>query len=232
MQVCISGKEAMMSCSRWNKVQSTDIQGRSQTYTAPCNGVVISGAQIGVVGVLPTTHAKTNVFTIFECCVAFYECLSSRSECRRCRRHKHLTNNSYFEYRKSLKTPIWAPWRDKNDAGSGISLAYLWYSLKCRWNQLSLNLRDHLMVRLSNWVLCLDSAIAPYPTLTSSHFENRFDIIACLYMQAGNSPVLHSARHQRPAREWHRIRIASRENVDNQTLRNTNFTHYHVYVYL
>ena len=30
---------------------------------------------------------------------------------------------------------------------------------------------------------------------------------------------------QRPARERHKIRIASRENVDNQTPRNTNFTH-------
>ena len=35
-----------------------------------------------------------------------------------------------------------------------------------------------------------------------------------------NSPVYHSARHQRPARERHRIRTASRENVDNQTPRN------------
>ena len=40
-----------------------------------------------------------------------------------------------------------------------------------------------------------------------------------------NSPVLHSARHQRPARERHKIRIASRETVDNQAPRNTNFTH-------
>ena len=40
-----------------------------------------------------------------------------------------------------------------------------------------------------------------------------------------NSPVSHLARHQRPAMERHKIRIASRENVDNQTPRNTNFTH-------
>ena len=40
-----------------------------------------------------------------------------------------------------------------------------------------------------------------------------------------NWPVSHSARHQGPARERHKIRIASRENVDNQTPRNTNFTH-------
>ena len=39
-----------------------------------------------------------------------------------------------------------------------------------------------------------------------------------------NRPVSHSARHQRPARERHTIRIASRENVNNQAPRNTNFT--------
>ena len=40
-----------------------------------------------------------------------------------------------------------------------------------------------------------------------------------------NSPDSHSARHQRPARERHKIRIASRENVDNQAPCNTTFTH-------
>ena len=30
-----------------------------------------------------------------------------------------------------------------------------------------------------------------------------------------DSPVSYSARHQRPGRERHKIRIASRENVDN-----------------
>ena len=39
-----------------------------------------------------------------------------------------------------------------------------------------------------------------------------------------NRPVSHSARHQRPTRERHIMRIASRENVDNQAPRNTNFT--------
>ena len=39
-----------------------------------------------------------------------------------------------------------------------------------------------------------------------------------------NRPVSHSARHQRPARERHIMCIASRENVDNQAPRNTNFT--------
>ena len=40
-----------------------------------------------------------------------------------------------------------------------------------------------------------------------------------------DSPVSHSARHQRPARERHKIHIASQENVDNQMLGDTNFTH-------
>ena len=39
-----------------------------------------------------------------------------------------------------------------------------------------------------------------------------------------NRPVSHSARNQRPARERHIMRIASRENVDNQAPRNANFT--------
>ena len=39
-----------------------------------------------------------------------------------------------------------------------------------------------------------------------------------------NRPVSHSARHQRPARERHIMRIASWENVDNQAPHNTNFT--------
>ena len=39
------------------------------------------------------------------------------------------------------------------------------------------------------------------------------------------SPASCSARHKRPARERQKIRIASRKNVDNQTPRNTNFTH-------
>ena len=45
------------------------------------------------------------------------------------------------------------------------------------------------------------------------------------YLLISNWPVSHSARHQRPARERHKIRIVSRGNVDNQAPRNTNFTH-------
>ena len=45
-----------------------------------------------------------------------------------------------------------------------------------------------------------------------------------MVQNSANRPVSHSARHQRPARERHIMRIASRENVDNQAPRNTNFT--------
>ena len=37
--------------------------------------------------------------------------------------------------------------------------------------------------------------------------------------------IRHATMYQRPARERHKIRIALRENVDNQAPRNTNFTH-------
>ena len=40
-----------------------------------------------------------------------------------------------------------------------------------------------------------------------------------------------ASRYQRPARERHKIRIASREIVDTQAPCNTNFTHEHVSVY-
>ena len=59
----------------------------------------------------------------------------------------------------------------------------------------------------------------------SCNFNARQILGNCLHVV--NSPVSHSARHQRPARERQKIRIASRENVDNQTPRNrpTDFTH-------
>ena len=69
---------------------------------------------------------------------------------------------------------------------------------------------------------------------SSAHFAawNREMIKRELYLahrqeRAGdtNSPVSHSAHHQCPAMERHKIRIVLRENVDNQTPRNTNFTH-------
>ena len=57
-------------------------------------------------------------------------------------------------------------------------------------------------------------------------------LYVCMYMYVclggKNAPILpfsHSVSHQRPARERHKICIASWENVDKQMPRNTNFTH-------
>ena len=86
----------------------TDIQGRSQTsYTAPCNGVVSHGAQIGGLRVFADhTHKnkrKANASRTFTSHAVFYACLSSRSD--RCRWRTHLTNQDYFDYVKNSKTP-------------------------------------------------------------------------------------------------------------------------------
>ena len=86
----------------------TDIQGRSQTlYTAPCNGVVSHGSQIWGLWVFAEhTHknkCKTNAPMIFAGGAAFYACLSSRSDCSRCKWHTHLTNHGYFDCGKNPK---------------------------------------------------------------------------------------------------------------------------------
>ena len=57
-----------------------------------------------------------------------------------------------------------------------------------------------------------------------SSFAASETLLVLLFDITNNRPVSHSARHQRPARERHIMRIASRENVDNQAPRNTNFT--------
>ena len=54
--------------------------------------------------------------------------------------------------------------------------------------------------------------------------RRRLIILLPFYDISYNRPVLHSERHQRPARERHKIRIASLENVDNQAPRNANYT--------
>ena len=65
---------------------------------------------------------------------------------------------------------------------------------------------------------------------SSKELKNGIEILGGVkkvvcYEHETNWPVSYATRHQRPARERHKIRIASRENVDNQTPRNTNFTH-------
>ena len=61
----------------------------------------------------------------------FYVCLSSCTDCSRCRWHTHLTIHGYFDYlcgKKTWRSPIWDSCRNKNGAGSGISLVYLCYT--------------------------------------------------------------------------------------------------------
>ena len=42
--------------------------------------------------------------------------------------YMYLMNHGYFDSGKTQRPPIWAPFRYKNGAGSGISLVYLWCS--------------------------------------------------------------------------------------------------------
>ena len=51
---------------------TTDIHGRSQTlYTPRVMASSVMGLKLGVLGYLPTTHAKTNASTIFACRAVF-----------------------------------------------------------------------------------------------------------------------------------------------------------------
>ena len=67
--------------------------------------------------------------------------------------------------------------------------------------------------------VCPQKKWAPIWCYMKKYFEQT------ILVYISNSPVSYSARHQRPARERHKIRIASWGNVDNQTPHNTNFTH-------
>ena len=99
---------------------------RSQTlHTTPCDGIVSNGTQIGVFGFLPNIHAKNSVFTIFAHRATFCV-LTPCSDHLTCRWHTHLTNHGYSDYRRTRRSPIWGPCRDKDAAGFGISLIYLW----------------------------------------------------------------------------------------------------------
>ena len=101
-------------------------QGRSQTsYTAPCNGVVIHGAQIGVFWFLKTTHLKETQSKSVHDLLALFLRSTFFSQ-----RFTHVMG-------KTHRPPIWAPCRDKDGAGSEISLVYLWS--KCMYLGLQSN---------------------------------------------------------------------------------------------
>ena len=115
-----------------------NILSRNHRYTSenvdlvycPCNCAVSHGAQIGgLVGFWqPYRQKQTQNKCVHDLCApcGVLRALSSHSDCNRCRWHMYLPNHGYFDYGKNLKTPIWAPCRDKNGAGFGISLVYLW----------------------------------------------------------------------------------------------------------
>ena len=119
-------------------VSFIDIHRRSRTsYIAPFNGVVSHGAQIGGLRVFADHTHKINAPTIFARRAMFYAFLSSCSDRGRCRWHTHLMNHGYFDYGKNPKTPIWAPYRNKDGAGSGISGVYLLYHYKFSFDRVT-----------------------------------------------------------------------------------------------
>ena len=106
---------------------TTDVQGRSQTlYTTLCNGLVSHWAQIG--GIADHTHTHKN-----KC-----KQMRPRSSCTAVRHFTHVYHHAQtavdagdictwwttviFITGKTWIPPLWAPCRDKNGAGSGISL--------------------------------------------------------------------------------------------------------------
>ena len=89
--------------------------------------------------------------------IYLYFIFTLRPQYCRCRWHTFVTNQGYFDYRKTPKTPIWASCWDKNDPGFGISLVYLcsWpISVKLYLNQLYMSLltfnqnRMHIVAHL------------------------------------------------------------------------------------
>ena len=68
------------------------------------------GLKLGLFRFLPTIYTKTDASTIFVHCVPFCMCLSSSSNCIRCRWHTHLRNHGYFNYRnKAVLEPQVSP---------------------------------------------------------------------------------------------------------------------------
>ena len=112
---------------------TTDIQGRFQTsYTTPYNGAISHGAKIGVFGLLPTTHVETNANKMRpQLCAAFHAS-----------QYIHTWRITVILIMgKTRRPPIWALCWDKNGAGSGISLVYLW-----KWHTMHPNKRrENLM---------------------------------------------------------------------------------------
>ena len=83
--------------------------------------------QLEGIRVLPTTHAETNANKMrprFSRAVRLFTRVYLHAHTA-VGLHTHLTNHSYFDRGKTRIPPIWAPWRDKDCAGSGIFGLYL-----------------------------------------------------------------------------------------------------------
>ena len=101
-----------------------DIHQRSQTsYTTPCNGIDSHGAQIGGLRVFADhtcknkrTHNLRALYGVLRVCLSLP---SDRSWCRWRTAGILITGNTQ-------RPPIWAPCRNQDGAGSGISGIYLW----------------------------------------------------------------------------------------------------------
>ena len=92
-------------------LESPVVHHRSQTfYIAPSLVMALSamGLNLGIFGILPTMHAKTNTktnaFTIFARHVAFYACFIFMLRPQCIQSHMHLTN-SYFDLEKNPEDP-------------------------------------------------------------------------------------------------------------------------------
>ena len=81
--------------------------------------------QLEVFWFMPTTHAKTKQTKCtrnLHAPAAFHTYLSSRSDCSRCRWHRHLMNHGYFDLKKKQNTPNWNLKPGGNDIDSWISV--------------------------------------------------------------------------------------------------------------
>ena len=150
----------------------SDVQSRSHTlYTAPCNGVISHGAQIGVLLVFAAHIHKNKCIVVFAHCATFYACLSSRWDCSRCRWQTYSTDHIYFfYYGKNLKTPNLSPMWYKAILKFGVWLTLIFYrgSMKSKWR------RRYLRYFRTHWQSSLSRRLHAFYT-----WINR--VIECLY---------------------------------------------------
>ena len=137
IEIFLKKKKRKEKKSSESYVISTDIQGKSQTwYTAPCNGVVSHGDQIGGIRVFAdntrNTSAKQMRPRSSRAMQHYNAYLSSRSDCSRSMQVTYAPDEPrLFWLREKPEDPQFEPLcLDENGAGSGIFLVYLWSFLR------------------------------------------------------------------------------------------------------